>query len=354
MFAQFLNERYRDLKKENSSITNFSDSTLFVKYTLVNRFTEDTSVFLNTFLFYKKKNTNFEYFQNINSPYTYYFKNNVFYSIKGNGDSTAYSQKPFSFDKSHSSSLYFVLGRIPTRKKGDFSIFRYSKPKVVVESNDTMVISQIDRKYGGTRYLCFSKKDYRIYRLEKKNNDTDRPDSYFNFEIAYFQKDRLDSLNREYKLGQYYESKIKAEEKELEVVKSTVFDSICLLGNPATKTYGNKFVLFDYWYLGCSPCIQMMPFMNELNNRIDTSKVTIIGVNMVNDKDDILRYKNQRGYDWVQLDKSKTKPLHDLNSHPQLILVDKNMKDVKVFKGYGKGVSDLEIKLYLKSMNLLK
>ena len=104
--------------------------------------------------------------------------------IKGNGDSTAYSQKPFSFDKSHSSSLYFVLGRTPTKKKGDFSIFRYTKPKVVVESNDTMVISQIDRKYGGTRYLYFSKKDYRIYRFEKKNNDTDRPDSCFNFEIV--------------------------------------------------------------------------------------------------------------------------------------------------------------------------
>ena len=121
LFAQFLNERYRDLKKVNSSITNFSDSTLFVKYTLVNRFTEDTSVFLNTFLFYKKKNTNFEYFQNINSLYTYYFKNNVFYSIKGNGDSTAYSQKPFSFDKSHSSSLYWVESLL--RKKEIFQFF---------------------------------------------------------------------------------------------------------------------------------------------------------------------------------------------------------------------------------------
>lgn len=94
--------------------------------------------------------------------------------------------------------------------------------------------------------------------------------------------------------------------------------------------------------------------MKNLQEEIDDKKLIILGINPYDKEFYVQRYLKDRGYNTFQMDIKKMKPYHNVNEFPQLILVDEKFEVVRIFKGYGKGVSDLEIKLYLKSMNLLK
>lgn len=346
---------YSKLKVENNSITEYGDSTIFITHKAVDRFTDDTSRSAYGFMFYNKNPDSFHFVKSDEYGGLESYRPEKYYFINLLGDTLIRENvKPFNFDRRHSSSRFYSLNCIPTKSKNDFSILAYTLPKLVSEYMDTVVLSQIDRKWKDERLLYFTKKDYRVFKVILQNKNLDRPDAYSSFEIEYFSQNCFDSINEVHNLRGFhkkeYSSKYKYSEDERKYSKDTVF----LQKDSFITDFDGKFFLLDYWYLGCSPCLKMMPFMKNLQEEIDDTKLIILGINPYDKEFYVQRYLKDRGYNTFQMDIKKMKPYHNVNEFPQLILVDKNMKDVKVFKGYGKGVSDLEIKLYLKSMNLLK
>ncbi len=344
---------YKKIKKSNMSFKDYKDSTLLIKQKVFNRFTQETSERIDCFYFEDKINYLFSRVQE--NIYHYDYNVDTVSITYPNGDIFGKrALKPYNYDDHDAQNWFYSLKQVPTRNKGDFSTLKYGRPRISHSANDTMFICQYDRDLNQDRRLYFNSTDFRIYKVQYINDDLDRPDALVEFEFHYFKGNCYDSLMKVHSLGKYYNNTYL--EKPVDDTKALmkINDSLFLLKDSVITGFSNKYILFDYWYLSCSPCIQMMPFVNKLHVEIDTSKVLIIGVNTIDDEDDIIRYKTEREYLLNEMDMKKMMSLHNLNEHPQLILVDKNLKDVKVFKGYGKGVSDLEIKLYLKSMNLLK
>ena len=343
---------YAKVKKLNISFKEYKDSTLLIKQKVINRFTQETSERIDCFYFTDKLNYKFSRVQE--NIYHYSYNVDTVSIIYPNGDIFGErALKPYNYDDRDAQNWFYSLKQIPSKNKGDFSRLNYSRPRVSHLKGDTMVICQYDRGLNQDRRLYFNNVDFRIHKIQYSNDNLERPDSLVEFEFYYYEGVRYASLKRAYNLGKYHENIHAESTTEVPKTLQNVNDSIFLLTDSLISGLSNKYILFDYWYLSCSPCIQMMPFIQQLHNEIDTSKVITIGVNMMDDEDDIVRYKNKSGYYLNEMDRMKMLPLHRLNEHPQLILVDKALNDVKVIKGYSKGHSDREIRAYLKSLDLL-
>lgn len=44
-----------------------------------------------------------------------------------------------------------------------------------------------------------------------------------------------------------------------------------------------QYVLLDFWFIGCGPCIQSIPMLNELQNKFSNDRLSVIGVNCLTD-----------------------------------------------------------------------
>ncbi|MBI1306379.1 MAG: hypothetical protein GC181_07175 [Bacteroidetes bacterium] len=351
VFSQSARQLYKKVKQANNSISDFEDSTFLIRCTLSNRFTQSNTSFLNTYLF-PTKNYSYNFYGAKPGSSCVYNK----FKIIGtglSGDTFEINIKPYNFDRYHSNSFFFPLYWVPTFEKGDFSRRKFTRPKLIYHSNDTFALAQKNKVWNGTRIIYFTS-NYRIFKYASFNDDNDRPDSAFNIEFNYFKGNCFDSLNREFNLGKFsIPPKNVTEELNRDTTVEFNKNSIPTINGNTIKSTSGKYILIDYWYLSCSPCLQMLPFVNELHEQIDTAKLIMFGVNPYDTKSNINRYISRKGYLIDQLDVEVMKPLHDINSFPTLILLDENLQEVKRFVGYGKRVSDSEIMKYLKSLDLL-
>jgi thiol-disulfide isomerase/thioredoxin len=357
LVAQTDKEIYKNLIANNISFYDIKDSTVFIDLFLYNRFRNDTFTSKDVFYFKSKDKNNHQitfssiYWLNYlnKNTYSYENKNRIFEEEKKVLDEV-------DFDKNLHNSTFYPLGEILSKNKGDFNKKTYGK-YTISRVKDTFTLTQKYKKLNRTRKLYF-KDDYKIFRLEEFNHNENDPDAYLRIDFHYFQNNCFDSLNKALQLGLYTPI---PEKKLITPVKDTISKT-----SKVIHTFGyndadtllvidtNKYYLFDYWYLSCRPCLDMMPFMKKLHEKIDGNKLVIIGANPSDKKENILNYLNKRDYHFLQLDKTKNMPFHNINSHPTLILMDGNFNEVKRFKGYAKGYTDYEITKFLKSIDLLK
>lgn len=352
-YNQTNKEIYKNLISHNKSIYDIKDSTILFKHELRNSFKNDTTYYTNCYYF---KSLNLKYHSMIFSDK--YFINKLYgnekltQSLKYYKLDTIKNIEKLNLDKeTPHSDLYFFIFLIK-KKRGEFSSKVYGEYEIE-KIRDTFILNQKYKKEKRTRKLYF-KQDYKIFKVEEFNYNEDEPDSYSCSEFQYYSHNCFDSLNKVHKLGFYTPITPK---KEIKIIKDTIKSNskiIYTFGNidSILKIDSNKFYLFDYWYLSCSPCLQMMPFMNELHNKIDTNKLVIIGVNPYDKKINILNYLNKRNYHTIQLDKSKNIPFHIINEFPTLILMDGKFNHIKTFKGYSK-YQEIDIIKYLNTLGLI-
>ena len=50
------------------------------------------------------------------------------------------------------------------------------------------------------------------------------------------------------------------------------------------NTLKSRFIILDFWYSSCYPCIKSIPAVNNIANHYDKEDVTVYGVNMIDDK----------------------------------------------------------------------
>nr|WP_321451232.1 TlpA disulfide reductase family protein [uncultured Carboxylicivirga sp.] len=109
-------------------------------------------------------------------------------------------------------------------------------------------------------------------------DDTSYPDSFFESESipSYYDWTKWKFLNKTLALN------TSAPQWTLPLLTG---DSVSL------NDYKGKYVLLDFWYIGCGSCIKSIPQLNALHTKYQNSGLNVLGVNcLTNNKDKIKRY----------------------------------------------------------------
>ena len=98
-----------------------------------------------------------------------------------------------------------------------------------------------------------------------------------------------------------------------------------------------KLVLFDFWWIGCGPCIKVVPYLNDLYNTYNSKGLEVIGIDLRDKQQQLLvdyvkRFNMQYRIVW-QAD--KVGEYFGVNAAPSFFLVDKTGKILFTGKGGG-------------------
>jgi len=109
--------------------------------------------------------------------------------------------------------------------------------------------------------------------------------------------------------------------------------------------YSGQFVLLDFWFSGCKPCIKAVPRLNNLDK--ETENLIIIGINPVDNQERFLNAidKFKIKYNQMLIKGSSELPTYfNVGGYPTYILIDPEGKYLTSFANF-----DLdEIQSYLK------
>lgn len=345
---------YKALKAKHQSVLQLQDSIIYFEALTKNRFKKDTVKFY-PFL-YKIGNSGIlnattiygEYKWDKSGYYFKYFTNDSFKKLEGDYSMNAREDKtPGGFN--------WLFRRIPTIENYEFSRKNYREP-TYRDSNGLTIIEQFEKTDNRSR-LLYVNEQMQILKMLYINYDTTEADEYWEFRFRYLNGNNFDSLSKQFKLGTY--TSLRTDIPLKSVPKKDTLPpagfSIPLLGNKILKIDSTKetYILLDYWYFGCGPCMQMMPFMNSLDKRADSTRLHIIGANPYDKASDITNYFSKRGMACHQMDLSAIKPFHEINEHPTLILLDSKLNEVKRWVGYSPYQQKL-IEKYLLSLQLIR
>lgn len=114
-----------------------------------------------------------------------------------------------------------------------------------------------------------------------------------------------------------------------------------------------KVVLLDFWYLSCAPCRELMPVLNQINEKYKDKDFLLLGVNVTDtDKNKIVNYLNSKKYNYKQwYQPLNVKEIYNLDSFPTTVLIDK-AGQIKYFDiGYFDGIGDELSKLIETELN---
>ena len=97
-----------------------------------------------------------------------------------------------------------------------------------------------------------------------------------------------------------------------------------------------KFVLLDFWFIGCGSCIESIPVLNELQKQYDDIEFKVIGINCFNNNEEKIKrycnnlnmnYKNVRNGDAIT-------GAYRIKGAPMFYLIDKKGKIVYTQVGH--------------------
>ena len=133
------------------------------------------------------------------------------------------------------------------------------------------------------------------------------------------------------------------------------FSAVILDGSAITLSeYRGKYVLLDFWYTRCGPCIRDIPDLLELQQKFEEDLV-IIGVNNDLDRREVAEFVRQHEMPWIQVldrldNRSKVRHMYDVSAWPSYVLVDREGNVVRTNKTHDRlervWLEDVALKLY--------
>lgn len=104
--------------------------------------------------------------------------------------------------------------------------------------------------------------------------------------------------------------------------------------------YKNKYVLIDFWYRDCFPCIEAISSLNKLRTKYSKNDLVILGLNPYDNKvEDEEKLKdfieiNKMNYPTIFVDFNVTRN-YNVRSFPTFYIIDKSGNIVYSQIGYG-------------------
>jgi len=114
-----------------------------------------------------------------------------------------------------------------------------------------------------------------------------------------------------------------------------------------------KVVYLDFWASWCDPCRKSFPWMNDMSARFDSTKFTIVAVNLDSSKEEATKFleKVPADFDVAYDPEGKTATQYDLKAMPTSYLIDKKGNLILTHKGYREGdATEIEDKI-IKLLN---
>jgi len=94
--------------------------------------------------------------------------------------------------------------------------------------------------------------------------------------------------------------------------------------NVSLSSFKGKWVLLDFWFVGCVPCHKAIPELRHLQNKFENC-LEIVGINPIDKTERIKAYKEKNNISWNIVSAnhdSNIKSYFNVNQYPTYILID--------------------------------
>jgi len=360
-FCQFYEINWKKIETINNHLFSNKNQVLKLKYSTKNRYKSQwssNSVLVNFECL--SKGTQNLYFMDSFSLLNYKVDKNYYYYRLS--DSLDYKKRelktPFDIKRNMIPNELFFLRDLPI----SFTSFYKNKVKTnnilyQTATKDTTILEQYLKQNNIVRTI-FLNKNLEIFKIAFRNLDSNNNLEKWQIDLTVFKNSNLiqiaDSLNfgpyRDYvpiiNINQKKEIKTYINGKlDIPLVNNLVlhFDSTQI-----------KYYVFDLWYIGCKPCYLLKPYLEDINNKIDTSKIILLGHNLADAKNDIEGYCIKKSYKIPEIDHTAFYlDLFKTDEYPVLLIVNSNFELVEKFVGYS-AYNILKLKHFLKENDLYK
>ena len=101
--------------------------------------------------------------------------------------------------------------------------------------------------------------------------------------------------------------------------------------NLQLSNFRGKYVLLDFWYTGCGPCIKDTPRLKALSEKFDQDNFEIIGVSTDIRRDKVKNYMQKSHIGWPQIldtidNNNKVSKMYNIGGYPHYVLIDREGK----------------------------
>ena len=115
--------------------------------------------------------------------------------------------------------------------------------------------------------------------------------------------------------------------------------------------FSGKYILLDFWSLGCYPCILAAPELREINETYKNS-LTIVGISMDVNPKLWLNATKRDSVTWINLSDGKgtyagASSLYGISGMPTYILINPRDTIIDRWEGYGNGIFFEKLKRYI-------
>lgn len=117
-----------------------------------------------------------------------------------------------------------------------------------------------------------------------------------------------------------------------------------LEGKPVSLSdYKGKVVFIDFWASWCPPCRASIPAVENLYEQYkDDEDFVVLGINLQEDKDTILKFMKKQKMNYpVLLSDKKVISNYKISSIPRFFIIDKNGEIYNKYVGFAPGVEEL-------------
>jgi thiol-disulfide isomerase/thioredoxin len=115
--------------------------------------------------------------------------------------------------------------------------------------------------------------------------------------------------------------------------------------------FKGKYILLDFWSIGCGPCIASLPEMEEIIE-LYKGRMEVVGISI--DPENLwksfVKEKQMKGNQWNELRKGNTglTVVYKVDGYPCYVMISPDGKVKKIWKGYGKGALKKQVKELLQ------
>ena len=97
--------------------------------------------------------------------------------------------------------------------------------------------------------------------------------------------------------------------------------------NLQLSNFRGKYVLLDFWYTSCGPCIKDTPRLKALSEKFDRDNFEIIGVSADTGRDKVRNYVQKSQIGWPQIldtidNNNKVSKMYNIGGYPHYVLID--------------------------------
>jgi len=151
----------------------------------------------------------------------------------------------------------------------------------------------------------------------------------------------FDSLAKDYEIEDYKEPNPKEMQPLAIGLKAPKFKGLIFKENDSItlQDYNGKYVILDFWYKDCFPCIKAIASLNELRTKYSAKDLVILGLNPFDNKEknkkklnDFIEI-NKMSYPTIFVDHKVTKE-YKVRAYPTFYIIDTKGKIVYSKVGY--------------------